>query len=167
VARSIDPLSGGDQVNFGDLPEAVDGLLQQGVAAYRGDYARADALFRQALAAAPHVLPTYYCLYKIHTYRGHLDEALAVARAGLQEAARQAGWSLDWRDWSASIAAPEGAARFALYTLKAMAFIHLAAQRARTSHANSRRPGPVGPARHRRMACGGCARRCGNLTTTR
>ena len=125
MARSIDLLSRGDQVNFGDLPEAVNGLLQQGVVAYRRDYARADAMFRQALAAAPHVLPTYYCLYKIHTYRGHLDEALAVARAGLQEAARQAGWSLDWRDWSAPIEPAEGVARFALYTLKAMAFIHL------------------------------------------
>jgi tetratricopeptide (TPR) repeat protein len=125
VARSIDPLSGGDEVNFGDLPEAVNDLLQQGVAAHRRDYARADALFRQALAAAPHVLPTYYCLYKIHTYRGHLDEALAVARAGLQEAARQAGWRLDWREWSVPIAPPEAAARFARYTLKAIGFIYL------------------------------------------
>ena len=42
-----------DIINFGDLPEAINALLQQGVAAYRHDPARADRLFRQALAAAP------------------------------------------------------------------------------------------------------------------
>ena len=68
-----------ETINFGDLPEEIDALLQQGVAAYRRDHARADRLFRQALAAAPHELPTYFCLYKIHTYQGHLEEAEAVA----------------------------------------------------------------------------------------
>ena len=42
-----------DTINFGDLPDEIDALLQQGVAAYRRDHARADRLFRQALAAAP------------------------------------------------------------------------------------------------------------------
>jgi len=41
-----------DTINFGDLPEGIDALLQQGVAAYRHDRSRADRLFRQALAAA-------------------------------------------------------------------------------------------------------------------
>jgi hypothetical protein len=49
------------------------------------------------LEAAPTELPTYFCLYKIHTYQGHLDQALAIAERGLREAARQAGWPLDWR----------------------------------------------------------------------
>lgn len=114
-----------DTINFGDLPEEIDALLQQGVAAYRRDHARADRLFRQALAAAPQELPTYFCLYKIHTYQGHLDEAKAVAELGLAEAARQADWSSDWRQWAPHDPLPDGAGRFALYTLKALAFIHL------------------------------------------
>ncbi len=117
-------LNAGDAVNFGDLPEAIDTLLQRGVIAYRTDPALADSLFREALAADPRQLPVYYCLYKIHTYRGRLDEALAAARAGLAEAARQAGWSADCWEWRPQ-PTPEGPGRFALYTLKALAFIHL------------------------------------------
>ena len=118
-------LSEPDLIDFGDLPEAVNALLQRGVAAYRSDRPKADALFRTALEAAPQVLPTYFCLYKIHTYQGNLDDALTVAGQGLREAARQAGWDADWRRWTAHHPVPDGAARFALYTLKALAFIHL------------------------------------------
>jgi len=114
-----------DLINFGDLPEAIDALLQQGVAAYRHDRSQADRLFRQALAAAPQVLPVYFCLYKIHTYQGNLDQAQTVAENGLREAAGQAGWPLDWRHWRPQAVLPDGPGRFALYTLKALAFIHL------------------------------------------
>jgi len=114
-----------DAINFGELPEEIDALLQQGVAAYRRDHDSADRLFRQALASAPTELPIYFCLYKIHTYQGNLDEAQAVAERGLQEAASQAGWDSDWRQWQPQPVLPEGAGRFALYTLKALAFIHL------------------------------------------
>ena len=114
-----------DDINFGELPEEIDALLQQGVAAYRRDHDSADRLFRQALASAPTELPIYFCLYKIHTYQGNLDEAQAVAERGLQEAASQAGWDSDWRQWQPQPVLPEGAGRFALYTLKALAFIHL------------------------------------------
>jgi tetratricopeptide (TPR) repeat protein len=115
----------GDLINFGELPEAIDALLQQGVAAYRHDRSQADLLFRQALAAAPKELPIYFCLYKIHTYQGNLDQAQAAAENGLKEAASQAGWPLDWRQWRPQPVLPDGAGRFALYTLKALAFIHL------------------------------------------
>src|SRR5450756_3232525 len=114
-----------DPINFGELPDAIDALLQQGVAAYRHDRSRAEALFRQALAAAPKELPIYFCLYKIHTYQGHLDEAQAAAENGLREAAGQAGWPLDWRQWMPQAVLPDGPGRFALYTLKALAFIQL------------------------------------------
>ncbi|OYX93589.1 MAG: hypothetical protein B7Y74_09290 [Novosphingobium sp. 35-62-5] len=114
-----------DPINFGDVPAPIDALLQQGVAAYRLDHARADGLFRQALAAAPTQLPVYFCLYKIHTYQGRLDEAQAAAEAGLRESARQAGWDADWRHWQTPAGLPHGPGRFALYTLKALAFIHL------------------------------------------
>lgn len=118
-------LSEPDHINFGDLPPEINALLQQGVAAYRRDHARADDLFRQALERAPGELPTYFCLYKIHTYQGNLEEAQAVAERGLKEAARQANWSHDWRKWVPESPLPDGAGRFALYTLKALAFIHL------------------------------------------
>lgn len=114
-----------DPINFGELPDEIDALLQKGVAAYRHDRARADLLFRQALAAAPKQLPIYFCLYKIHTYQGNLDEAQTAAENGLREAASQAGWPSDWRQWVPQAMLPDGAGRFALYTLKALAFIHL------------------------------------------
>lgn len=111
-------------IDFGPLPEAVDALLQAGVKAHRTNPQSADALFRSALARAPDALPVYLCLYKIHTYAGRLDAALQAAEAGLAEAARQANLSPDFRLWR-PLDAPEGARRFALYTLKALAFIHL------------------------------------------
>ena len=120
-----DLLAERDTINFGDLPEEIDALLQQGVAVYRHDRAKADRLFRRALAAAPTELPTYFCLYKIHTYQGHLDEAQKAAESGMREAARQAGWDADWRHWQPETIVPDGPGRFALYTLKALAFIHL------------------------------------------
>lgn len=112
-------------VDFGPLPPKVDALLQQGVVAYRRDHAAAEQLFREALALAPDQLPVYFCLYKIHTYQGRLDEALSIAAAGLREAARQAGWGEDIARWPSAAVRADGPARFALYTLKALAFIHL------------------------------------------
>ncbi|MEJ2409193.1 MAG: hypothetical protein P8Y58_00110 [Novosphingobium sp.] len=115
-------------INFGSVPEEVDELLQAGVLAHRQDKDAADALFRQALELDPSALPTYFCLYKIHTYSGRLDQAQAMAEAGLAEAAQQAGWAGDWRLWLPRIPARTGPAdpgRFALYTLKALAFIAL------------------------------------------
>lgn len=111
-------------IDFGPVSRPVDALLQRGVAAYRRDKALADRLFREALDLAPGALPTYFCLYKIHTYQGNLDEALTIARQGMTEAARQAGWSSDWRAWPCDGFA-DGPERFAVYTLKALAFIHL------------------------------------------
>lgn len=116
-------------INFGDLPEAVDDLLQDGVLAYRSDRAHAERLFRLALACDPAALPTYLCLYKIHTYQGNLHAARTMAEAGLTEAARQAGWPPHWRDWPRLAAIPDGPGRFALYTLKALAFIALRERR--------------------------------------
>jgi hypothetical protein len=120
-----DLFSNSDAINFGDLPDTINDLLQQGVAAYRHDHALADRLFRQAMVAAPEQLPVYFCLYKIHTYQGNLNMAVTAAEDGLGVAARQAGWSPNWRDWSVQSVIPDGAGRFALYTLKALAFIRL------------------------------------------
>ncbi len=118
-------LTESDGINFGELPPDIDALLQDGVASYRRDPIEADRIFRQALAAAPAQLPVYFCLYKIHTYRGNLDDAEVIAEEGLREAASQAGWDRDWRNWPAQAVPPDSPGRFALYTLKALAFIHL------------------------------------------
>lgn len=116
-------------INFGDLPTPIDEMLQSGVALYRQDRAAADAMFRAALASDPTVLPTYLCLAKIHAYSGGLDAALAAALAGIAEAARQMGVTADFRQWRRADAAggddPGGPARFALYMIKALAFVHL------------------------------------------
>lgn len=112
-------------VGFGALPPEVDRLLQEGVVAYRRDRSMAERLFRGALASSPEQLPVYFCLYKVHAYAGRLEEALAVAEAGLREAARQVGWADDPASWPRVPLGDGGPARFALYTLKAIAFIHL------------------------------------------
>ena len=114
-----------DTVGFGPLPESINALLQRGVVAYRSGREEAERLFAQALIEDPAQLPAYYCLYKIYTYQGRLDEAESAAEAGLKEAARQAGWEPDIESWSVPEGPLEGPARFALYTLKALAFINL------------------------------------------
>lgn len=114
-----------ETIDFGAVPDEVENLLQAGVLAYRQDKSAADALFRQALARDPSALPTYFCLYKIHTYSGQLGDARAIAEAGLHEAARQAEWGADWRLWLPMQTGPTDPGRFALYTLKALAFIAL------------------------------------------
>lgn len=111
-------------IDFGPLPEGVDALVQAGVLAHRTDKNKADALFREALALAPDALPVHLCLYKIHAYAGHLDMALEAVEAAIIEAARQAGLPADWTGWP-PLPVADGAARFALYSLKALAFIRL------------------------------------------
>ncbi|CAN5244365.1 hypothetical protein BH10PSE13_BH10PSE13_18500 [soil metagenome] len=124
-----------DGVDFGDLPEAINALLQAGVQAHRTDRGEADRLFRAALDADPAALPTYLCLYKIHAYQGHLADARTIACAGLAEAVRQAKWPADWRAWTRPDPMPDGPGRFALYTLKALAFIALRAGRVQDAEA--------------------------------
>ena len=116
-----------DGIDFGDTPPEVNERLQQGVSLFRQDPAAADAKFREALAFDPSALATYFCLYKIHAYGARLDDALEIAETGLAEAARQAGLPPDWSSWTAKdlSQAAEAPARFALYTLKAIAFIAL------------------------------------------
>ena len=111
--------------DFGAPSPQTDELLRQGVVAYRSDRDEADRLFRQALIEAPRELAAYFCLYKIHCYMGHLDLAAEFALDGMREAARQAGWSEDPRQWPPQTAASDGPRRFALFTLKALSFIEL------------------------------------------
>lgn len=122
-------------IDFGVLPPQVDALLQKGVLAHRQDRAAAEALFRQAHALDRTALPPYLCLYKVLAYQHKMEQARAMAEAGLAEAARQAGWSAAWRQWSVVGAGHAGPERFALYTLKALAFIALRDHRAEDARA--------------------------------
>ena len=123
--QKVPTTRGEDLVDFGEIPPAVNEILQEGVALHRHDRAAADAAFRRALALDPTSLATRFCLYKIHTYAGDLDAALEVAEDALREAARQANLAPDWTTWAPEEMDPTGPRRFALYTLKALAFIHL------------------------------------------
>ncbi len=120
-----DLLCDADAVGFAAPSPETDELLRQGVAAYRNDRTEADRLFREAVAQAPHELAAYFCLYKIHCYMGQLDVAADFAIAGMREAAQQAGWDEDPRQWPPQNAASAGPQRFALFTLKALSFIEL------------------------------------------
>lgn len=112
-------------VDFAEAPAEIDALLRQGVVLHRTDRKGADKLFRQALDAAPHVLATYFCLYKILTYMGRLDEAKAMAVSGITEATHQLGWPDAPDEWPLGVTAHDGPERFALFSLKALAFIEL------------------------------------------
>lgn len=125
ATRATTEKAGDDAIDFGDVSDAVNEILQRGVALNRHDRVAADSAFREALALDPRQLPTYFCLYKIHTYSGNLDAARDAAEGGMREAARQANLSPDWHLWNPAEISLDGPGRFALYTLKALAFIHL------------------------------------------
>jgi hypothetical protein len=89
--------------------------------------AQMEAALWTAVTTAPDQLPVYYLLYKMHAGRGQLDLALQAAHKGLGAAAQAAHLAPDWLvvlpgDTDFSVPGP---ARFWLFTLKALAFIHL------------------------------------------
>jgi len=110
----------------GRLPEAVRQLIEQAQAA-PGEHR--EVLLWTARASAPDCLAIYYLLYKLYATRRNLVEAERAARAGLAEAARQAGLDADWKRVAPRAAdfSQPGPARFWLFTLKALAFIRLRA----------------------------------------
>lgn len=116
----------------GEVPPVAHALLHR--AALTSGH-EVGTLLWTAQALAPQALGVYYALYKHHAGRRELALAERAAQRGLLEAARQAGLPADWRTLR-----PEqlpagvdfrghGAARFWLFTLKALAFIALRSQR--------------------------------------
>lgn len=110
-----------------NLPEAVNRLLQQAVAANHADKPLAEQLFKQALALDGACLQSYFALYKFYFYQARLAEAEQAALAGLNEAARQGGLP---EDFCLLASGDQDLYRdevrlFYLYTLKALAFIRL------------------------------------------
>jgi len=111
----------------GVVPPAAHALLHQAAAAAPADRA---ALLWTAHAIAPDCLAVYYTLYKHHAGRREFALAERAAWRGLSEAALQAGLAADWRAVAPDPAQAagfwqQGPARFWLFTLKALCFIHL------------------------------------------
>ena len=108
----------------GGVSPATERLVEQARQAPRD---QAAAMLWTATLAAPQDLPLYYLLYKLHAGLGELDAAQRAAAKGLVMAAQAAGLPADWRTVQpndADFGAP-GPARFWLFTLKALGFIHL------------------------------------------
>ncbi|MBS4051215.1 hypothetical protein [Methylomonas rivi] len=112
-----------------NLPEAVNQLLQQAVAASHAEKPLAEKLFKQAQQLDPGCLQTYFALYKFYFYQGRLQEAEREVLAGLNQAARQGNFPADFRQLAGQAGEwdmyASDTALFYLYTLKALAFIKL------------------------------------------
>lgn len=112
---------------FGDVPEHVDQKLQAAVAA-RESPETCEALLWEAHQLGPRALPVFYALYKFYFNQKRLADAERAALIGLDAAAREIGVPSDWRTLTPDSAADwamEGATRFYLFTMKALAFINL------------------------------------------
>lgn len=117
----------------GDVPEEVACLLL--AAAATRDETEGESLLRQAHQQAPDNFAVYLGLYKFHFYRQHFAEAEHWMRAGLAAAAGAAGFPLD-APAANHFTEPLGpAARFYLFSLKALAFTLL--RQHRTAEARS------------------------------
>lgn len=107
-----------DKLDFGQLPPAVDHLLQQGVAAHFTHPELAENAFLTALAMAPDALPAHRCLVKHYNRCRQFDKALSAAQGWVAAAADQAGLPDNWLLW-------QSAPGSALAALKGLAFILL------------------------------------------
>lgn len=114
-----------------DLPPRVAGYIAA-AAASGGDWREAESLLWRAQLTDPNCLHVYYVLYKFYFNHNRLNDAERAACLALDAAARQAHIPADWClldntscDWS-KVDAPQ---HFYLFSLKALAFIHLRQQR--------------------------------------
>ncbi len=79
------------------LPEAAERHLRLAATSYRDDEVAESHLW-QAKAAAPDHPAVLIGLYRFYFYKNRLVEALSVARACLEKAAKDNGLSPDWRE---------------------------------------------------------------------
>lgn len=96
------------------------------------DREKTFALLEKAHRLAPDQLEVYFRYYKYLFYNKRLTQAETIARKGLAEAARQAGICADYLSHTPATAGwynSEGALRFYLFTMKALAFILLRQER--------------------------------------
>jgi len=124
-----------DEFFGGHASAVVRGLLRRAAGCVPDER---TSLLWTAHALAPDCLPVYYALYKHHTVRRELALAARAAWRGLSEAAVQAGLPPDLRRLQSPLAVDftrDGPARFWLFTLKALAFIHLRGGQRETARA--------------------------------
>ncbi len=112
-----------------DIPAEVNNLLQAAVAGSLIEPSLAEKLFLQAQALDSQCLQAYFALYKFYFFQKRLLDAERIVIAGLEESARQGGFSSDYcllvqnlKQWHLS---DHDSTLFYCYTLKALAFIRL------------------------------------------
>lgn len=110
------------------LPPEAERHLQCAAQNYRfGDIA--EAHLRDAEALAPGHAAVLIGLYRFYFYKGHLAQALAVARQCLDKAARELGLPHDWQEVRPAMARfglfEETGPRFFLFSLKGYAYLHM------------------------------------------
>lgn len=117
-----------------NLPDAINQILQQAVAASHTEKPLAENLFKQAQQLDPRCLQTYFALYKFYFYQGRLQEAEREVLAALAEAAGQVGFPSDYRRLASELSLwdlySNEISLFYLYSLKALAFIKLRLEQA-------------------------------------
>jgi hypothetical protein len=121
--------TGSDPITLfgGEASPLIAQLLQEAAAVYQ-QTSRAEAILWSAQVIDPTCLPVYFALYKFYFYKFRLEDAEKVALMGLKTAAHQGGFPAEWScltlsdaNWKSEI----GVQHFYLFTLKALAFIHL------------------------------------------
>lgn len=111
----------------GLAPEVERHLLAAGRSYHQDELA--ERHLREARALAPDHVAVLIGLYRFYFYKNRLREALEIARVCLRKAARDNGFSQDWRDVRAGDAYfgsfDAVLPRFYLFTLKGYAYLHL------------------------------------------
>lgn len=117
-----------DTVLGAGLPEDAERHLRLASLCYH-DADASEAHLWQAKAAAPGHPAVLIGLYRFYFYKNRLAEALSVARACLEQAAKDNGLASDWREVRAADASFSdfGAVlpRFYLFTLKGYAYLNM------------------------------------------
>lgn len=111
---------------FSLTPEAAVHVEQ--AALLYSDAAAAEKELLAAIGASPDCLGAYFSLYKFYFYKYRLGEAVRAARQAMEIAARQGGFDADWSGLtpaSADWPKVDSPSHFYLFTLKALAFMHL------------------------------------------
>jgi hypothetical protein len=125
--KVLEPAGDATVLFGGEASPVITQLLQEAAAVYQ-QTSRAEAILWSAQAIDPACLPVYFALYKFYFYKFRLEDAEKVAIMGLNTAAQQGGFSAEWSHLtltSANWSSTDGPQHFYLFTLKALAFIHL------------------------------------------
>ena len=121
-----------DAVLGAHLPIAAQAALERAGAAWHDDV-EAEHWLDLATACAPEHPAVFVARYRFYFYKHRLAKARAVAERCLEQTARRMSIPVDWRELGACPEVfPQAAAndytalpRFYLFTLKALAYLHM------------------------------------------